>query len=343
MNTYLSSLRKGLRKAMDDFPNTVLIGEDIVDPYGGAFKVTKGLSSKFPDRVISTPISESAIIGLSTGLAIRGYQPVTEIMFGDFLTLCADQIINSATKFFSMFNGKVRVPLLIRTPVGGIRGYGPTHSQSIEKIFFGIPGLIIISPSIVHNPGKIVYQIIKKKIPSPVLFLEDKSDYPKKLISKNHPILNIKSLNTNFLVPNLEITNYKHTNYDVDIILISYGGGASFSCEVLEELFEEEINIKMIVPALINDIICLKKIASYLKNEDMILIIEQGTSNFNWSSELASLIYSKSSIKTKLKISRLSAKNDIIPASKVKEKEILVTKTKIKAKIIEMIENKYNV
>ena len=112
-----------------------LIGEDMLDPYGGAFKVTKGVSSKFPERVITTPISESAIIGLGTGMAMRGMLPVVEIMFGDFLTLCTDQIVNSATKFPLMYKDRVAVPLVIRTPMGGGRGYGPTHSQSLEKMF----------------------------------------------------------------------------------------------------------------------------------------------------------------------------------------------------------------
>jgi acetoin:2,6-dichlorophenolindophenol oxidoreductase subunit beta len=108
----------------------VLIGEDLLDPYGGAFKVTRGLSSAFPDRVLSTPISEAGMVGVATGMAMRGLRPVVEIMFGDFVTLVADQIINHATKFSWMYNDQVKVPLVIRTPMGGRRGYGPTHSQS---------------------------------------------------------------------------------------------------------------------------------------------------------------------------------------------------------------------
>ena len=119
-------------------PRLVMIGEDIEGAYGGAFKVTKTLSHEFPGRVRNTPISEAAIVGLGNGIALGGMLPVVEIMFGDFLTLCADQIINHAAKFRFMYNDQVTVPLIIRTPMGGKRGYGPTHSQSIEKHFLGL-------------------------------------------------------------------------------------------------------------------------------------------------------------------------------------------------------------
>ena len=115
--------------------NVLFFGEDIVDPYGGAFKITKNLQTKYKTRVFSTPISEATIVGMSSGLAIEGFKPIVEIMFGDFLSLAFDQILNNLSKFHSMYNESVKVPLIIRTPMGAGRGYGPTHSQSIEKFF----------------------------------------------------------------------------------------------------------------------------------------------------------------------------------------------------------------
>ena len=90
----------------------------------------------FPDRVRNTTISESLIVGIGNGLALANMLPVCEIMFGDFLTLCADQLINHASKFRYMYNDQVRVPLIVRTPMGGRRGYGPTHSQSRSRSIF---------------------------------------------------------------------------------------------------------------------------------------------------------------------------------------------------------------
>ena len=113
-----------------------MLGEDLHDPYGGAFKVTAGLSTDFRGRVISTPISEAGVVGAAIGLALAGFRPIVEIMFADFVTLAMDQIYNHAVKFPGMFT-TCEVPLVIRTPSGGRRGYGPTHSQSPENLLYG--------------------------------------------------------------------------------------------------------------------------------------------------------------------------------------------------------------
>ena len=123
-----------------------MIGEDILDPYGGAFKVTKGLSTEFPQRVLGTPISEAAIAGIGIGLSLMGSPSYVEIMFGDFMTNVFDQLISNASKFFHMYAFQANVPVRIRTPMGGKRGYGPTHSQSLEKLVVGIC-LLYTSPS----------------------------------------------------------------------------------------------------------------------------------------------------------------------------------------------------
>lgn len=99
--------------------NAVLLGEDILDPYGGAFKVTKGLSTKFPQRVFTTPISEASIAGLAVGMALRGMRPIAEFMFGDFITLAADQIVNHAAKYIGMYSDQIKLSMVLRTPVGG--------------------------------------------------------------------------------------------------------------------------------------------------------------------------------------------------------------------------------
>ena len=131
----VKSVRRGLQEGLRDHDDVILIGEDIESPYGGAFKCTMRLSDEFPDRVRNTPISELALAGIGNGLALAGLKPIVEIMFGDFLALAADQWINHSGKFRFMFNDKVRMPLILRTPMGGKRGYAATHSQSIEKHF----------------------------------------------------------------------------------------------------------------------------------------------------------------------------------------------------------------
>ncbi len=133
-------LNSALTEAFESRDDVYLLGEDVLDPYGGAFKVTQGLSSTWPQRVITTPVSEGAIFGVAAGMALRGWRPILEIMFGDFIALGFDQTVNGIAKFRAMFDDQVRVPLVIRTPMGGRRGYGPTHSQTLEKVLLGVPG-----------------------------------------------------------------------------------------------------------------------------------------------------------------------------------------------------------
>ena len=143
----------------------------MLDPYGGTFKVTKGLSSRFPERVLTTPLSEAGFTALAAGMAIRGLRPVVEIMFGDFLMLAADQIVNHIGKYRWMYNDQVRVPLVVRTPMGGRRGYGPTHSQTLEKHFIGAPGWHVVAPSPFHEPGTLLYRAVLED-DDPVLFVK---------------------------------------------------------------------------------------------------------------------------------------------------------------------------
>jgi pyruvate/2-oxoglutarate/acetoin dehydrogenase E1 component len=176
---YLDSLNGALHELLAR-PGVYLIGEDVRDPYGGAFKVSRGLSSAYPDRVLTTPISEGAIAAIATGMALRGMRPIAEIMFADFLTLAFDQVLNHMTKYRKMYGRELPVPVVIRSPVGGGRGYGPTHSQTLERHFLGIPDLQVVVPSELHDPGRALRRAVEQD--DPVLFLEPKILYPRELI-----------------------------------------------------------------------------------------------------------------------------------------------------------------
>src|SRR5260370_8433738 len=150
----------------------LVLGEDNEGPYGGAFKVTKDLSLEFPGRVRNTPISEGAVVGVGNGLALNGFVPVCEIMFGDLLALAADQLINHASKFRYLFNEQVNVPLVVRTPMGGRRGYGATHSQSLEKHFLGMTGTLKLAINHRYDPA-LVFDTLFASIDLPVFFFEN--------------------------------------------------------------------------------------------------------------------------------------------------------------------------
>ncbi len=118
----LAAINRALGDWLAEDLCTLLLGEDVRSPYGGAFKATRGLSDAHPDRVLNTPISEAGIVGIANGLALGGRRPIVEIMFGDFLALCFDQLLNHAAKFHGMYNGRVSSAIVVRTPMGGGRG-----------------------------------------------------------------------------------------------------------------------------------------------------------------------------------------------------------------------------
>ena len=152
------SVRAALTRALDEALGAdeavVLLGEDIADPGGGVFGVTKGLSTKYgADRVRDTPISEQAIVGAAIGAALGGLRPVAEIMFMDFLGLCLDQLANHAAKLRYMSGGRTPVPMVLRTAVGGGLGVGAQHSQMLESWLTHVPGLKVVvasTPSDAH-------------------------------------------------------------------------------------------------------------------------------------------------------------------------------------------------
>ena len=169
------AIREAIAQEMEADPSVFILGEDIAG-YGGAFKVTQGLVEQFgPARVRNTPISENSIVGVGVGAAITGLRPIVDIMFQDFITLAMDQLVNHAAKFHYMYGNQCTVPLVIRTPAGGGRNYGPTHSQSLEAWFMHAPGLKVVAPSNAHDAKGLLISAIRD--PNPVVFIESKLLY----------------------------------------------------------------------------------------------------------------------------------------------------------------------
>ena len=145
--SYLEAIREALVEEMRRDPKVFVLGED-VGAYGGAFGVTQGLYEEFGEmRVIDTPISESAIVGISVGAALRGYRPVAEMQFADFITCGFDQIVNQAATLRYRYGGRAAVPMVVRAPSGGNVGGGLYHSQNPEAWFVHRPGLKVVAPS----------------------------------------------------------------------------------------------------------------------------------------------------------------------------------------------------
>ncbi len=332
--TYVASLRQALCELMETEPSIVLLGEDILDPYGGAFKVTKGLSTRFADRVLATPICEATIVGLAVGLALRGMRPIVEIMFGDFITLAADQIVNHAAKFPAMYNGQVTVPLVIRVPMGGRRRYGPTHSQSLEKLFLGTPHLKIVAPSIFHHAGMVLKAAVLD--PSPVLFVEHKTLYAQELIlDAGRGTLRRSASADPDGYPTVLVKNYAD-GFEPDLTLITYGGISGLLLPLLNALAAEEIRVLACLPSLISQLPD-ELIADVVRATGRVVIVEDGSADFGWGAEVASRIYETCYAALKCPIRRVGALRTIIPASRSLEDHVLVAQDKIMQAIIEVL------
>ena len=279
-STVRQSLNAALRHLLKTDARTLLLGEDLHDPYGGAFKVTQGLSTDFPGRVISTPISEAGITGASIGLSLDGYLPVMEVMFADFLTLCMDQLFNHAVKFPGMFPD-VSVPLVIRTPCGGRRGYGPTHSQSPENLFTAVPGLTVVYGSHRHNISKLLIDAVLHW-GYPVLFLEHKLLYGEKIDAADYVELPAAGDIAAHLFPTL-----LRGVPDPDVTLVSYGGMLAVVEAAVRRLEdEEELAVEIIAPSLLSPL-PRESLIRHLAMQKRVVIIEESHHDFGVSAEIA--------------------------------------------------------
>ncbi|MEQ9491383.1 MAG: alpha-ketoacid dehydrogenase subunit beta [Alphaproteobacteria bacterium] len=228
---YRDALREALFEEMEINPDVFIIGEGIAER-GGSYKVTEGLLAKFgKNRVRDTPISEASMIGVGVGAAIAGARPVVEILYIDFAMLGMDQIVNQAAKFRLMTGGDGRVPFIMRTQGGTGGGVAAQHSQSLEALFYHIPGLRVVMPSTpVDAKGLLKYAL---RQPDPVMFLEHKHLY----MTKGH-------------VPEGEII-IEFGKADVkregtDLTLICWSNMVPRSLEAAEEAAKEGISCEVI-------------------------------------------------------------------------------------------------
>ncbi|MDG3007723.1 alpha-ketoacid dehydrogenase subunit alpha/beta [Paludisphaera mucosa] len=173
------ALREGIAEEMRRDPSVFCMGEDIAVPggWGGAFTVTLGLEKEFPDRMINTPIAELGFFGAGTGAAMVGQRPIVDVQYGDFLLLAMDQIVNNAAKMRYMSGGVVKVPLVMRAPIGAT-GRGSQHAQSLERYFIGVPGLKVVAVSNAYDAKGMLKAAVRDD--DPVLIFEHKLLYGSK-------------------------------------------------------------------------------------------------------------------------------------------------------------------
>ncbi|MDH3197494.1 MAG: alpha-ketoacid dehydrogenase subunit beta [Candidatus Krumholzibacteria bacterium] len=230
LTTYIDAIREGIWEEMEKDERVFILGED-VGIYGGAFKVTKGMLDHFGEnRVIDTPISESAIVGAAIGAALVGMRPVAEMQFIDFISCAFDQIVNFAAK--CRYRWGAGVPIVVRGPCGGGVHGGPFHSQNVESYFFNVPGLKIVCPSTAYDAKGLIKAAIRD--PDPVLYFEHKYLYRR--IKEELPA-------EDFVVP---IGKAQLRREGDDLSIITYGAMTYTALEAAGELEKEGVSVEVL-------------------------------------------------------------------------------------------------
>ncbi|GMV79580.1 MAG: 2-oxoisovalerate dehydrogenase E1 [Planctomycetota bacterium] len=319
---YWQGIQEALREAMDQDPRIFLFGEDICE-YGGCFKVTRGMLETYgKERLINTPVSEAGIVGLCTGAAMGGVRPVGEIMFMDFILLTLDQLLNHAAKFHYIYNGQVKIPMVIRTPMGGYRGYGATHSQCLDALLTHLPGLRVVTPSNARDAKGLLATCLTEN--NPVVFVEHKALYitkgPVPKESEKIPLGQAKIV---------------RAGKDITIAANSY--------MVLLSLQAAEILAKDGIEAEVVDLRCLapldrKTVAESAARTQALVTVEESHFTGGWGAELAASVQELAFGYLDAPILRVAAADVPIPAAPELERAVLPSVDKIVATVKKALE-----
>jgi len=323
------ALNETLDELMSANEGAFLMGEDVLSPYGGAFKVTKGLSDAFPERVRNTPISEACIVGMGIGLGLMDYYPIVEIMFGDFIGLAFDQIVNHAAKFQQMYNHQVCTNVIIRTPMGGGRGYGPTHSQTLDSHFLGVPGLRVLAMNSITAPSQL-YSPLMTPNSGPTLVIENKLLYGSYL--RTIAPVGFHLLHSDETFPSAWI---KPDANHVDITLLGYGGTSELMLEACEVLFEEYDLVVQVLCVMQIYPFSVTPVLDVIKAAPALLIVEEGQGFAGFGAEVIAQIAETTKLDG-LNIRRLHPYPNCIPSSGPLEKDILPSVASIVEAVLKM-------
>jgi pyruvate dehydrogenase E1 component beta subunit len=311
--SFLEALNEALRQEMERDPTVIVMGED-VGVYGGVFGVTKGLLEKFGfERVIDTPISEAGFIGAAVGAAATGLRPVVELMFVDFFGVAMDQIYNQAAKMRYMFGGKIKVPITIRTTIGGGLSAAAQHSQVLYSIFAHVPGLKVVVPSTPYDAKGLLISSIRDD--NPVMFFEHKLLYPIKGPVPEEP----------YTIP-LGKADVKREGSDVTVIGLALT--VHQALEAANILAKEGISVEVVDP---RTIVPFDKeaILKSVRKTGRVVIVDEDYDRCGFASWVAAIIADEALEYLNAPIKRITTPNVPIPFSPPLEKYILPSTEKI--------------
>jgi pyruvate/2-oxoglutarate/acetoin dehydrogenase E1 component len=298
--TFREAVLEALFLEMKADPAVMLIGED-VGPAGGVFKQTEGLFKAFgAARVIDTPISEPGAFGMAIGAAMAGARPVFEVMFGDFMTLCMDQLVNQAAKVRYMSNGRAGVPLVLRTTMGTGANLGPQHSQGFYAWAAHVPGLKVVAPSNPADAAGLMRAAIRDD--DPVLFFEDRMLYTTK-----GPV--------DADLPLAPIGKARVLRAGRDVTIVGVGRMAQFALDAAQRLAAEGIEAEVIDPRTIAPLDTATLVESVRKTHRAI-IVDGAPRSYGVTGEIASTINEEAFDWLDAPVMRLGAADTPVPLSR---------------------------
>jgi pyruvate dehydrogenase E1 component beta subunit len=302
--TFGEAIKEALAEELRRDPRVFMIGEDIAEA-GTTFKVLNGLVEEFgPQRIIDSPISEPGITGLGVGAAMTGLRPVVDIMFGDFVGLIMDQIVNQAAKIHYMSGGKLKVPMVLRTTMGAGRRSAAQHSQSLHAWLSHIPGLKVVAPSTPYDAKGLMKSAIRDD--NPVAVFEDKMMY--RLVKGPVP-------ETEYTVP-LGVADIKRAGDDITLVATS--SMIHVALEAAKMLAEIGVSAEVVDP---RTLLPLDKPAliDSAKKTSRAIVIDEGYEQYGVTAELASVIADGAFYYLDAPVKRMGAMNVPIPFSPVLE------------------------
>jgi pyruvate/2-oxoglutarate/acetoin dehydrogenase E1 component len=311
--TFGQAIREALTEEMRRDPRVYVIGEDVAEA-GTPFKVLSGLVEEFgPARVIDSPISEAGITGLGVGAAMTGMRPVVDIMFGDFIGLAMDQIVNQAAKVHYMSGGKLKVPLVVRTTLGATRRSAAQHSQSLHAWVSHIPGLKVALPSTPYDAKGLLKTAIRDD--NPVIFFEDKMMYQLKgLVPEGE-----------YTIP-LGVASIKREGTDITIVATSSMVQVALAAaEILEKL---AISAEVIDPRTTFPLDKQALIES-AKKTSRAIVIDEGYERYGVTAEIASVIADGAFYYLDAPVKRMGAMDVPVPFSPVLEDQTVPTASSV--------------
>ena len=310
------ALREAISEEMERDERVFCIGEDIAVPggWGGAFTVTLGLEKKFPERMLNTPIAELGFFGVACGAAMMGMRPIADVQYGDFLLLAMDQIVNNIAKMRYMSGGQLKVPLVMRAPLGAT-GRGSQHAQSLERYVTGVPGLKVVVVSTAYDAKGVLKSAVRDD--NPVMIFEHKLLYGSKGVRAESGAVDATSEipDGDYTVP---LDRAAVRREGADVTLLGWLLMAHYAQQAAQELATEGVSAEVIDVRSLSPI-DYETIGASVQKTGRVAVVEEGPKTGSVSAEIAAGIMERFGDSLRCPIRRVASADVPVPFTPVLE------------------------